>query len=252
MKNDNMINFYQFGNHMNTVAIATALALIPPITPFAGLIALIFIFSALEDIKIFNYELFDTNLNFFRKNYIRGFIYTLISVIFVVGGAVVLGIKLGIPPVSYEFWVIGLPITITFMVIGLILFMVGCITEMKAWENLKLFFMTNKSLFPEHLRQDLIEGSDILRSGALSWAFGIFVIPAIVGWILQAVGFSKLAKLGKLIDFEPIETQTSPLVQSPPYAESGLNVIEKNNFCPNCGSKLGEKAKFCPICGSHI
>lgn len=242
---------------MSTVATATALALIPPMTPFAGLIAIIFIFSALGDIKALNFELFDTNLELFRKNYIRGFIYSLISIIFVVGGAIVLGINLGIPPVADEFYIIGLPITISIMVIGLILFMVSAAVEMKAWENLKIYFMTNKALFPEHIRSELVDGSEYLRSGALSWALGIFIIPAIVGWILQAVGFFKLAKLDNLTHFESIEKQakkTISKVQSvtPDVVTQPEFDTITSNFCPNCGSKLDEDVKFCPVCGSQI
>jgi uncharacterized membrane protein len=255
MDNNTAIQFYQFGKHMHTAAIATVLALIPPITPFAGLIAIIFIFSALGDIKAINYQLLDSNLQSFRKNYIRTTILVIFGIIFLFGGAIVLGIYLGIPPITYEFLVIGLPITITGMVTGVILFIVSSAIEMKAWENLRIFFMTNKSLFPEHMRRELIDGCDHLRTGALLWALGIFIITAIIGWIFQAVGYFKLAKLSELMYYEKTEPQTKKTTTQAPLTvarQPDINTVEIKEFCPNCGSKLNIGGKFCPVCGSKI
>jgi hypothetical protein len=250
-----MIQFYQFGRSMHTVAIATAVALIPPITPFAGIIAIIFIFSALGDIKAINYQLYDTNLYLFRKRYIRGFIYKLISIIFVVGGAIVLGINLSTPSPDTSFMIVDLPIPITFMVTGLILFVVGSTVEAKAWVHLKIYFMTNKLLFPEPIRHKLIQGCDNLRKGALFWAIGIFIIPAIIGWVVQGSGFFNLAKLIDLTYYEPTVPQTRSQVYSTPQIDAlppTQDYIENNIYCPNCGSKLREQVKFCPECGSYI
>ena len=111
------------------------------------IIAIYFIFSALGDIKTLNYQLFDMNLHGFRKKYFRGFMHKLISVIFVIGGAIVLGINLSIVPIAPVFMVTGLPITIIIMVTGVILFIVGSTLEMRAWENLRIYFMTDTSFF---------------------------------------------------------------------------------------------------------
>jgi uncharacterized membrane protein len=255
MDNNIMIQFYQFGKHMHTAAIATVLALIPPITPFAGLIAIIFLFSALGDIKTLNYQLFNANLEGFRKNYIRSIIAVIFGIILLFGGAIVLGVFLGIPLATIEFFVIGFPITITGMVTGVILFIVSSTFQMKAWENLKIYFMTNKSLFPEHIRHEIIQGSDLLRTGALLWAFGMFIITAIVGWILQAVGYFKLAKLSELMYYEKSQPQmnkTIPQVLVSVAGQPNINATEVKDFCPNCGSKLDIEGKFCPVCGSEI
>ena len=255
MDNGTTIQFYQFGKHMHTAAIASVIAFIFPIMPFAGLIALFFIFSALSDIKTISYQIFDSNLKLFRKNYITASLLKLFGIIFVIGGAITLGINLGIPPVAYGFYVIGLPITISIMVTGIIFNIISSGIEMKAWENLKIFFMTNKSLFPEHMRHQLINGCDNLRTGALLWALGIFLITAIVGWIIQAVGFFKLAKLGNLMYFEQTEMQTEKTItQSPPSvtAQPDISSVEIKDFCPNCGTKLEELGKFCPVCGSKV
>ncbi|MHA2288646.1 MAG: zinc-ribbon domain-containing protein [Promethearchaeota archaeon] len=255
MEDNTKIQFYQFGKHLHTAAIASVLSFIFPFTPFAGLIALFFIFSALGDIKVINYEMFNLNLKLFRKYYIRAAVVKMIGIVSVIGGAIVLGISLGIPPVADEFYIIGLPITITILVTGVILNILSSTIEMKAWENLKIYFMTNKSLFPENMRHNLIDGCDNLRNGALSWALGIFIIPAIVGWIIQAVGFFKLAKLNNLMYYEQAEPQVKKETpQAPPsvVAQPDINPVEIKDFCPNCGSELEKGGKFCPVCGSQI
>lgn len=255
MDSNTNIQFYKFGKHMHIAAIAAAISLIPPITPFTGLIAQFFIFSALGDIKTINYQLLDPYLELFRKDYIRGFVTKVFGVIFLFGGAIVLGINLGIPPVAYKFWVIGLPITITIMVTGLIFHIIGSAIEMRAWENLKIYFMTNKLLFPEHMRHKLIDGCDNLRTGALLWALGIFIVTAIIGWILQAVGFFKLAKLDNLIYYEQNEPHTkiiTPQASTSITMQPDITSLHKEVFCYNCGSKLDEGGKFCQVCGSQI
>ena len=119
--------------------------------------------------------------------------------------------------------------------------------------------MTNKSLFPEHVRHELIDGCDNLRTGALLFALGFLVITAIIGWILQAVGYFKLAKLDTLMYFdtpEPPKQQIAPkeLLVAPQVQEvrSSIETMEISNFCPNCGAKLGRGGKFCALCGSQI
>ena len=56
---------------MHTAAIAAVVSFIPPITPFSGLIALFFIFSALGDIKTINYQLFDFIFYFYHMLSLR-------------------------------------------------------------------------------------------------------------------------------------------------------------------------------------
>jgi hypothetical protein len=250
--------FYQFGKHIRIVAIATTVALFPLFAPFAGLIAVIYIFSTLGDIKALNYRLSNVNLYSFQRSYIRGFMYKLISVIFVIGGAIVLGINLSTESVAHDFMDVGLPITIIIMITGIILFIVGSTVESRAWENLKLYFMMETSLFPEATRQALIEGCEYLRKGALIWALGIFIIPAIIGWIIQASGFLKLAKLDNMTYNEPTEhyaTKSSYEIQPVPLivaTQSETDNIGINLYCPYCGSKVSEEAKFCLVCGSQI
>ncbi|MHA1987451.1 MAG: zinc ribbon domain-containing protein [Promethearchaeota archaeon] len=118
--------------------------------------------------------------------------------------------------------------------------------------------MTETSLFPEPIRRVLIEGCDQLRKSALIWALGILIIPAIIGWIVQAFGFLKLAKLEYITYHEPTEPQSTKRsynVQSVPLIVATYPETDKMGtslFCPYCGSKLSEKAKFCLVCGSQI
>jgi hypothetical protein len=150
------------------------------------------------------------------------------------------------------------------LVIGFILLISASVIEMKAWENLKIFFQQNKELVPDALRHEIIEGCDDLRTGALLYALGFLVITIVIGFIFQAIGYFKLAKLNTILYHEQpksqldqyqVQYQQQPAQYSqpsPPKEEIKVKPIEGGNFCPNCGAKLSRKGKFCPLCGSEV
>ncbi len=256
--------FYQFGRHMHTVAIATVLSLIPPIAPVAGIVALVFIFLALGDIKNLNYQIKNPNLELFRSKYISSFVTIIFAIILLVAGAVTLALSFIFPPYVLIFNAIILPISIVLLVLGFILLISASVIEMRAWENLKIFFQQNKELVPDALRHEVIDGCDNLRTGALLYALGFLVITVFIGFIFKAVGYFKLAKMNTILYQEPSKPQPVQYqvqYQQPVAQDSQPNLpkeqvvaksVEMSNFCPNCGAKLSRGGRFCPLCGSEI
>ncbi|MFX0012571.1 MAG: zinc-ribbon domain-containing protein [Candidatus Hermodarchaeota archaeon] len=256
--------FYEFGKHMYGVAIATVLTIIPPISAVAGIVALVFIFLALADIKRLNFQLNNPNLELFRSKYITYFIYTILAVILFVVGGVNLAISLIYPGYGYMNMGVTLPLAIILLVAGFVMLISASVMEMKAWENLKLFFQQNEELFPDNLRHDIIDGSDNLRTGALLFALGFLVITLIVGFIFKIIGYFKLAKLKTIIyQQQPKEDSSQykvqyqqPAAQNSQQTPSVEQAVEKpvqtSSFCPNCGAKLSRGGRFCPLCGSQV
>ncbi|MHA1625002.1 MAG: zinc-ribbon domain-containing protein [Promethearchaeota archaeon] len=252
-----------FGKNMNLVAIMTVLTLVTGIT---GIIALIFLFKALGNIKMINYRLKSQYLDDFRKKYITSFILKLVLIPFIVAGLVLLFLPIPYiyPEMEYfPFYWINILIGVIPMVIAFILFIVSYSIEMKAWENLKLFLEQNRSMFPEYISREAIDGVENLRTGALLYALGFLVITAIIGFILQVIGFFKLAKFEKI--YEPMYQTKTNIPQAPVFpiapisqSQPSPNVLENRvvgasyRFCPNCGTELKDEGKSCPDCGSSI
>jgi uncharacterized membrane protein len=256
--------FYEFGKHMYGVAIATVLSIIPPIGAVAGVVALVFIFLALADIKRLNFQLNNPNLELFRSKYIMYFTYTILAIILFVVGGINLAISLIYPGYGYMNMGVTFPLAIVLLVAGFVVLISASVIEMKAWENLKQFFQQNEELFPDNLRHEIIEGSDNLRTGALLFALGFLVITIFVGFIFKIIGYFKLAKLKSMIyQQQPKEVSSQYKVQyQQPAAQNSQQIplmdekvekpIQTSNFCPNCGAKLSRGGRFCPLCGSQI
>ncbi|TFG23608.1 MAG: zinc-ribbon domain-containing protein [Promethearchaeota archaeon] len=248
-----------FGKNINLVAIMTILTLVTGIT---GIIALIFLFLALGNIKMINYRLNSQYLDDFRSKYITSFILKMVTIPILIVGIVLLVFPFGgwyIP----GFWWINLVIGIVPLIIAVVLFIVSYSFEMKAWENLKFFLEENRSMFPEYLVRETIDGAEKLRTGALLNALGFLIITAIVGFILQIIGFFKLAKFENFHLSVPLSkpsVQHAPVAPTPqepqsrpsPYAVETKVVGTRPRFCPNCGAELKEDGKFCSECGSKI
>ena len=262
----------EFGRNMNLVAILTLLTIVTGIT---GFVAIIFVFISLGNIKLINSKLKSLYLYDFRSKMVSSFIYKMISICFLAGGIV--GIVF-----SSNFWfydtnpyftpvIITFILSIIFALIGLILFIIGFSIEMKAWENLKLYIEENRSMFPEYVARDAIEGADKLRTAALMYALGFLGITLFIGFIFQIIGFFKLAKFSTIF---PTGYSVAPEVATTPQAPvrpaypqkpskpqpSSVNATSdvnrvvgvRSKFCPNCGAEIQEGGIYCPDCGSSI
>jgi len=239
-------NFLDFGRNIQIVAICTVLSIATGIT---GFIALIFIFIALGNIKKVNFLLNSASLEQFRSRYMRGFILRLVGIFIILTGGVNIAVYFIFMPFAISFWT-TLSLSIILLSAVLIFIFVGVSSEFKAWKNLKVFFENNSSLFPSELSSELIDGCDKLKKGTLLSALGFLVIPGIIGFIFQVIGFFKLAKLNTLSEFDAPK-EPKPVEQA--YVPKLASEIESSiNFCPSCGSRLSGKGKFCALCGSEI
>jgi uncharacterized membrane protein len=239
-------DFYEFGKNMQIVAICTVLSIVTGVT---GLIALIFIFIALGNIKNANLKLNNEYLEEFRSKYIRAFILRIVGTIVLVAGVIIMFFSVFMPMDITSFWII-ISISVIFIPTGLIFEIISVVAEIKAWKNLKRFFEENKSMFPDNLYNELIDGCDKLETAALLNAFGFLIITAIIGFIYQIIGYFKLAKLNTLMLYDVPKTSQIQ-VNLPESRVIGINEVA-SHFCPNCGTKLSGLGKFCPLCGSDI
>jgi hypothetical protein len=238
--------FNEFGKNIQIVAVCTVLTVATGLT---GFIASIFIFIALGNIKKINLQLNNSSLQQFRSKYIRGFILGLVGMSILVTGGVGIAFYFIFMPFSISIWTM-LSISIALLSAGLIFIIVGLVSEIKAWKNLKVFFEDNNDLFPSELSAELIDGCDKLKRGTILSAFWFLVIPGIIGFIFQVIGFFKLAKLNTLNVMESPK-EPKPLEQA--YLPKKISDVELSvNFCPSCGAKSNGIGKFCALCGSEI
>ncbi len=238
--------FQDFGRNFQIVAICFILSIATGVT---GIIASIFIFIALGNIKKINLQLNNASLEQFRKKYIKGFISGLVGISILVTGGAGIAFYFIFMPFSISIWTM-LSISISLLSAGLVFIIVGLVSEIKAWKNLKVFFENNSNLFPSDLSSELIDGCDKLKKGTLLSAFWFLVIPAIIGFIFQAIGFFKLAKLNTVSVIEAPKELDQVKQDYVPKTASDFEISIK--FCPNCGTTLSGIGKFCALCGSEI
>jgi len=240
--------FSEFGKKMKIVGIMTILVIIPYVGTFLSFIGFIFGIMALADIRNANTKLNQSSLENYRSKFISAIVIRIISTAIS-----------GIGSFFTSNWVINFLFTfnlsdlITGAVILLITFVLNIIAasiEMDAWRSLTDFFNQNRTMFPQHIATEAADGSDKLRSAALMNILSFLIITILIGWILQIIGYFKLAKLEEITRYSDtvpiIAAPIEEVVSQPTTPSSGLS------YCPSCGANVTGKGKYCVECGAEL
>ncbi len=220
---------------------------------------------AIRNIKNMNRELNNTFLHNFHSKYLTASIVKFIgSIILHLGAALIAAIIAFGPIFDFLYFLpfTGLPSAIILLVIGFIIMIIGSSVEVGAWDDLKFFIQDNKQMVPARNLKDTLTSIENLRTGALMWALGFLIIPIIIGWIFQLVGYFGLSNISKWgMKIEPITpvTQTYQPISSAPQRFQPVSTLTPEpqpedviKFCPMCGAKVTEGAKYCGECGVHL
>jgi len=240
--------FSEFGKKMKIVGIMTILVIIPYIGSFLSFIGFIFGIMALTDIRNANNKLNQSSLENYRSKYISAIVIRIISTAIS-----------GIGSFFTSNWVIDFVFTFNLeaiisgaviLIITFVLNIIAAAIEMDAWRSLTDFFNQNRTLFPQHIATEAADGSDKLRSAALMNILSFLIITILIGWILQIIGYFKLAKLEEITRY----SDTTPITAAPveEVASQPTTPTPKLSFCPNCGSKVSGEGKYCVECGSEL
>ena len=229
---------------MKIVAILTILTIIPYAGNILSLIALILLFQCLADISKANMKLNSPILEEYRSKYSTALVLRIIGVI--------LNIVAWFFPVDYlGFLTLTFnPVSLTISGVGWILSIIAGAIEMGAWQSFIDFTEQSSNIFPAYLKGEIIEGGKNLKTAALMYILSFLLITILIGWILQIIGFFKLAKLEQ-IGFTGAPVSTTPVPEAKP-APTPTAPVSKTNFCPNCGAKITGQGKYCGECGSPL
>jgi len=240
--------FYEFGKKMKIVGIMTILVIIPYIGSFLSFIGLIFGLMALGDIRNANNKLNQSSLENYRSKYISALVIKIISTAISAIGSF-----------YTSNWVIDFVFTFNLaaiisgaviLIITFVLNIIAAAIEMDAWRSLTDFFNQNRTLFPQHIAIEAADGSDKLRSAALMNILSFLIITILIGWILQIIGFFKLAKLEEITRYSDTTSITTAPVEE--VASKPTTPTSELSFCPNCGTKVSGQGKYCVECGSEL
>lgn len=218
------------------------------------IIYLIFILKAMNNIERLNQHYNNPNLRQFHVKCLNANYIKLIAFYAVNIGGAILPFAVdtaGISPIIFPFIPSSFWLFFTVIILFILGFILGIICssiEMKAWDNIGLFFAQNKEIFPLKVWNDSLEAADKLKKGVKLWALGFLAVTVLIGWIYQIIGYFKLATFNKWGTSKEIQAtlQVQPSV-SPPQES-----ISPTNYCPFCGEPITKEAKFCGNCGSTL
>ena len=239
------IKWIKFTKSLRIVGVLLIFLVIPYLALAIIPIHFIFAMVSLRDLKNINRELNDGYLKSFRSKYLAASILKLFGSILVHIGAAMIAIFNSLSlPYYYSIFGIVFPPMIVFA-IGFVFMIVGSGVEIGAWNNLNLFIHHNDALFQTRISSDTSTKVDALRSGALLWTIGFFII----GWIIQIIGYFGLKSAAEGVLKHEVMAPATQYHQpnSPPAQE--LQPVSKIEFCAMCGAKLEGGASYCSNCG---
>jgi hypothetical protein len=245
----------KFGENVQIIAILTVIGVF---ISWLQLITFIFIIIALGNIKRANEYLNDLNLKDFRSKLITAILIRFVGTILLSITAVILVFSIIFPQILPYIILSGFPFDPNFIfnliatigvifAIGMIITIIGGVFEMKAWDSLGDYFRKSEGQYPEWMLNEVINGTENLKTGALLYILSFLVITIIIGFFFQIFGYFKLAKLK---DINLYYQQAPP----PPKYEEGYEERVKTSGirCPNCDTPLAGEESFCPHCGARI
>ncbi len=240
--------FLEFGKKMKIVGIMTILVIVPYVGSFLSFIGFIFGIIALGDIRNANNKLNQSSLENYRSKYISAIVIRIISTaISAIGTFFTANWILDF---VFTFNLSALLSGAVILLVTFVLNIIAAIMEMDAWRSLNDFFNQHRNLFPANIGNEASEGSDKLRSAALMNILSFLIITILIGWILQIIGYFKLAKLEEINRYSDTSTYvpapSEDVVSQPTTPSSGLK------YCPNCGANVTGKGKYCVECGAEL
>ena len=140
------------------------------------------------------------------------------------------------------------------LIILIVTYILMGIFQMKAWKNLNIFFDENRTMFPEILVIDCLNGTKKLRTAAKCFLLFFLIITVLIGYILTIIGYIKLSHLRNLeaISADMPMAQPTPATEPAAVTAKSPEPVEAIEFCGNCGTKLESSWRVCPECGSPV
>ncbi|MHA1284776.1 MAG: zinc ribbon domain-containing protein [Promethearchaeota archaeon] len=228
---------------------------IPMVNIIALILQIYFIIRILQIVNRINIKLKNPYLEEFRSKFILGIMISIIGVIIFIA-VMIIGV-FSIIRFSYYYNAISFYILIiaAFAFLFIISLIAG-IYQMKAWENLMIFFEQNPVNLPADIIRDSIEGARNLKNASLCYILSFLIVTILIGLILSIIGYFSLGRL-RLLDYSSkfyakSAYQSANNQISPQKSAISNKEIPKQKFCRYCGSKITEDAKFCSICGSKL
>ena len=253
--------FARLGNYCFLLGLWLIISIIASFIPYVGylggivLLALIIRIYVLS--KRLNEQLQNENFAIWRSKFLISYILFVLFNYLSLIMSLFLNILL-VPSDDLEASMGVLIILLTFLVIIFVLLIIIGILQMKAWENLNIFFTENRDMFPEIYVISALNGTKKLRTAGKLTMLGFLIITLFIAYILTIIGFFKLGTLRHIEDVsDEIPTAPAPpvpAVAAPPETPKKREpeTARVLQFCGNCGTKLDPSWNVCTECGTPV